>query len=291
MNNELLIHPSTAHSLESYLKNPGQAVALVGPEGSGKSVLARFLAEKILNISSETAINNGRLFIVEPEDGKEEISIDAVRKLISRLSLKVSKSGERRVVLIPEANRLGGEAQNALLKTIEEPDSSTLFILTMPTLNSVAKTITSRLEKIEVHPVGLEQSLEYYKKPHKEKDVTSAWQLSKGYAGLFSRLLSDEAEPLKLSISDAKKFLTLNRYDRLLFLEAFNKDRNVLSDFLSGLSRVLEAVNHSYIARGELEQARRLVKARKELMGIRKKLAANASLKFATLHLVNNLKV
>ena len=83
----------------------------------------------------------------------------------------------------------------------------------------------------------------------------------------------------------------MNRYDRLLFLENFARSRQALSDLLVGLSRVLEAVNRSYIARGELEQAKRIVKARKELMDIRKKLQANTSLKFATLHLVNSLKV
>lgn len=291
MSAELVIHPSTKLDIESYLNDPSQAIALIGPEGSGKTALAIFLAEKILDAASVEATNNGRLFVVEPEPGKEDISIDAVRKLILKLSLKPGRAGAKRVVLITDANRLGGEAQNALLKTIEEPDGSTFFILTMPTLNSVAGTITSRLEKIEVRPINLNQSLTHYGKSHQNKNITSAWQLSKGRPGLLYKLLNNSTEPLKISTSDAKVFLALNRYDRLLFLENISKDRSAFLDFLNGLSRVLEAVNHSYVARGQLEQAKKLVLSRKELMSIRKMLLANASQKFATLHLVNSLKV
>lgn len=71
------------------------------------------------------------------------IGIDKIRELKEWLSLKPSK-GTRKTAVIFEAGEMTIEAQNSLLKTLEEPPLSTFIILTAPNKQSLLPTIVSR---------------------------------------------------------------------------------------------------------------------------------------------------
>src|SRR5690242_10872949 len=80
--------------------------------------------------------------ILEPGDSGS-IKVDAVRDVVDRAGYRPFE-GRRRVVIIDEADALVPQAQNALLKTLEEPPSSSIFILVTARPDSLLPTVRSR---------------------------------------------------------------------------------------------------------------------------------------------------
>ncbi len=141
-------------------QRPGGRVFLFwGPRGAAKRAAAEALAEACLchrgeggepcrSCSSCLKLGAGShpdLLILEPESGKKKIAIDQARELIKRLTYPPLE-GERRVVIIPDAERLSLEAANALLKTLEEPPADTLTLLTTSQREALPATIVSRCQ-------------------------------------------------------------------------------------------------------------------------------------------------
>jgi DNA polymerase III delta prime subunit len=84
-----------------------------------------------------------------PLDGKSSISIDQVHLLQQELSLQVSTS-EKRTIIIEPAHALTLPAQQALLKTLEEPPRHTQIILVTDTPHMLLPTILSRCAQSSV---------------------------------------------------------------------------------------------------------------------------------------------
>lgn len=84
------------------------------------------------------------------------ISIGRVRELQREFGHRAYE-GRRKVGLILEADRLRTEASNALLKSLEEPPSDTVLILTAVRPDVLLPTITSRCQRIRLRPLSEEQ--------------------------------------------------------------------------------------------------------------------------------------
>lgn len=78
-NTEILVNERTSKLLELCTKNPTQAVILHGPSGSGKRLLAKSLATKIVNLDYANHLNVN-FFEVKPLDEKA-ITIEQIRSL------------------------------------------------------------------------------------------------------------------------------------------------------------------------------------------------------------------
>ncbi len=87
-----------------------------------------------------------------PED-KPSITIEQVRALIKSAALGLYYAGGMRIVLIYEAHTLTEQAQNALLKLIEEPPPSTVFLLVTDQPEALLETVRSRCAHIYFAPV------------------------------------------------------------------------------------------------------------------------------------------
>ncbi len=85
-----------------------------------------------------------------PED-KKGISIDQIRQMETRLQVKPNEI-DWRMVLISQAQEMNIQAQNTLLKTLEEPPQKTFFILTAPDGAGLLPTIVSRCRQIYFPP-------------------------------------------------------------------------------------------------------------------------------------------
>lgn len=77
------------------------------------------------------------------------IPIEGVRTLIHDLSLR-PHSSPRKIALIKNAQKMTQEAQNALLKTLEEPPGDTTLVLSVPAEGGVLSTIASRCQKLRL---------------------------------------------------------------------------------------------------------------------------------------------
>jgi DNA polymerase-3 subunit delta' len=86
------------------------------------------------------------VLVVEPGDSGS-IKIDQVRDVIERSTYRPFE-GRRRVVIVDEADALVAAAQNALLKTLEEPPASSVFVLLTSKPDSLLPTVRSRLIRL-----------------------------------------------------------------------------------------------------------------------------------------------
>ena len=290
--NSLLAHPKTSRAAKDFLRSPAGALLIIGAGGSGKSALAKSLAAGALGLESDEKLNTHPYFykIAKPAD-KQDIPIEDIRAMNKRLKLKSpGKENIRRVVLITDAQHLSLEAQSALLKTLEEPDDSTLFLLTAPNTQSLLPTIVSRAQRLPVYPVSMSQALSYFGDDYKSQQVESAWILSRGSAALIKALLKNGAvHPLKAAIDEAKSFFRQPRYERLLFLEKKSKDKEELKLFIEACERILAALQRSAIESGRASQAAKLSDDRQTIYNCRRALEHNANPRLLSLHLALNL--
>lgn len=163
MSDKLLLHDRTKKQLQDFLKNPSHGLLISGSAGSGKRTLAEYLSAELIGVTMDRLSDYPYYVVIAKPSDKQEIPIEAVRQLISSLKLNPAISNKgivKRVVLISDAQLLSEEAQNALLKLLEEPPQSTIFIFTVPTDKSVLPTIVSRLQKLAISPVSLEKNPE-----------------------------------------------------------------------------------------------------------------------------------
>jgi DNA polymerase-3 subunit delta' len=91
------------------------------------------------------------VLLIEPGDSGS-IKIDPIRDAIDRASYRPFE-GRRRVVIIDEADALVSQAQNALLKTLEEPPSASVFILVTSRPDALLATVLSRCPRLRFRPL------------------------------------------------------------------------------------------------------------------------------------------
>ena len=149
-----------------------------GPEGVGKATLAYKMAGFLLaNVQDRDSLGHtldvsetssasrqvralshpGLLVLRRPYDAKAkrfktEIPVDEVRRLRSFLNLTAAE-GQYRVVLIDTADDLNASAANAVLKSLEEPPSRTVFILLSSSPGRLLPTIRSRCRTLDLSPL------------------------------------------------------------------------------------------------------------------------------------------
>lgn len=107
-------------------------------------------AEEICGFKIDKQENNPDFYLLTSETS---IGIEEIRNLEHFLQLKPYKE-KRKTVFIVEAQKLTEEAQNSLLKTLEEPPANSLIILSVPDLGLLLPTIISRCEIIELPQVA-----------------------------------------------------------------------------------------------------------------------------------------
>lgn len=121
-----------------------QTYLITGSDKKGR--LEKF--EKIVGKKISFSLNSPDFILLEMGEGSS-IGIAEVRNLQKKLSLKPFQENEK-VALISEAQNLTTEAQNALLKTLEEPNPTTKIFLTAPDGYWLLPTIVSRCEIIRL---------------------------------------------------------------------------------------------------------------------------------------------
>ena len=138
-----------------------------GPSGVGKNTMARDLATTLLEM--ENLFNSPDYIEITP-DGNS-IKIAQIRKLQSDILVKPYKS--YKIYVIDEAQKMTVEAQNALLKTLEEPPKYAIIILITNNKESLLDTIKSRCEIIKFTPIPLVEVADYLTQTGVDKNRAS----------------------------------------------------------------------------------------------------------------------
>jgi DNA polymerase-3 subunit gamma/tau len=164
---EVIGQPAIIQTLKNAIRNNRLAHAYLfsGPRGTGKTSTARILA-KALNCekgptaepcgkcSSCIKIRDGHSVNVIEIDAASNRGINEIRELRERIRY-APVEGRYKVYIIDEVHMLTPEAFNALLKTLEEPPSHTIFVLATTELQKVPLTIASRCQRLDFGRIKL----------------------------------------------------------------------------------------------------------------------------------------
>lgn len=148
--------------------SPPHALLIVGPRGVGAGTLARDAVATLLctapvgggacgacrSCRLAASGSHADLALITPTGAADEIGITPIRELEQSLAL-LPVEGGRRIALIERADRMSEAAQNALLKTLEEPPPRTHIILSAAEDSSLMPTIRSRCASVRL---GLPES-------------------------------------------------------------------------------------------------------------------------------------
>lgn len=174
-------------------------------------------------------------------ESDQSIGIDAIRALIHQCSLQ---SSGQRGIWIKDAARLTTEAQNALLKLLEEPPARTTIMLTVSSPDGLLPTIISRCQLIRVRPTATKQDENNRTEQH------DFWQ----------------------------QILNTDPPTRLALLPDLGKDRTAYSEFLQAHLRFLHAT--LYETTSQLSRVR-VARALKQLLVADQRIQHNANAQLA----------
>ena len=144
-----------------------QSYIFSGPKDLGKSSLALAFARNLWHFDRQEESGqdnfsslNTDLSILEKETDKKQIGIEQVREFIKTLGMS-SFLDSYKIGIIKNAELLSIEAQNALLKTLEEPREKVLIILITENVELLAATIASRAQVLYFYPVAAASVYDY----------------------------------------------------------------------------------------------------------------------------------
>ena len=179
--------------------------------------------------------------LIETVNDSESLTIEHVRELKGHLSL--SKTGTNHVYCIDLTKSASNEAQNALLKLLEELHSYTKIVIYRTVHSKVLKTIESRSTKVDVAPTTEAQVQELYPKSGKEY-IEKLYSFSNGDIAVILKYIYDQ-ELFEAHIQQAKNYITASPIDKIQILEKELKAKSIDSyvQTLYSLSRATLSVS------------------------------------------------
>lgn len=218
------------------------AYLFLGSESVGKFTVALNLAEKLTGRNSQKI--NPDLIIIRPEEenekeldskkkkttSKKEIKVEQIRELQRQMSF-FSENGKYKVAIIDEAEKINKQAQNALLKTLEEPNDLSVIILITKNDKKLLPTIISRCQKIKFGPLTDSEIEEWAENENiflgqeKEKKEIIFWSM--GRPGLILKLIGDgdELEKRKNIRQKIENIFNQNLTEKFSLAEEMSKDK------------------------------------------------------------------
>jgi hypothetical protein len=269
---DLLLNPATKKLLDAYVSNPSHALCLTGEEGVGLGTIAKMLTEKLSN-SPQTVT------WLAPEKGL--LSIDRIRALYEQTR---SIQQDKRCVVIDDADSMSRDAQNALLKLLEEPVKNVHFILTTHQPSQLLTTIQSRVQTVQVLLVDEASSMKLVSSPVvSETERRQMLFLASGKPAELIRLADDKDYFMSEVgiITDARTFLQDTAYGRLAVIKKYT-ERLVALQFLTMCAKLL---NFSLIKQRNYAAADSM----EVLDDVMKRLEANGHVRTHLMDLVTKL--
>ena len=217
------------------------AYLLSGEDGSGKMMIAKAVAKALLCEHKDgcgecaackqvDSLNHPDVIYITHE--KYEIRVDDIRKGINETIDIKPYSGDYKIYIIDDADRMNAGAQNALLKTLEEPPAYAVILLLTNNKDRLLDTILSRCVSMTLGSVR-ESEIEDYLKANtgaSHADIAFAAAFSLGNIGRALHVL--DTEEFKDMLNDTMNVIThmksMEIYDFLDIIMVWYRDMLIL---------------------------------------------------------------
>ncbi|MEG0308898.1 MAG: DNA polymerase III subunit delta' [Clostridium sp.] len=240
-------HDKVQNSLIQAIDNNklSHAHIIVGEKGIGKSELVKIIALKILGINEIR--DHVDIIYWTLDKGKTSISVNTIRGIINECNKKPFE-GDKKVIIIDNGDKITFQAQNAFLKTIEEPPSNVFIFILCEDLEGILDTIKSRCCVHKLKPLNDEDMKIFLKKKYSniEDDklkIVSAF--AKGIPGRAEKLIdSSEFSIIRDTIfeiisksKDVHSEVALH-YEKF-FSDYGNKDEDILDIIITVIRDII----------------------------------------------------
>ncbi len=248
---DIIGQKSLKNMLTESIKNDkiSHSYIIEGARGMGKKLLAYTFANYLV-CETHTSCGSCRgciqasagthpdIITVLPEEGKKTIGTDVIREVIKTALIK-PYSADKKIIILPDCDGITAEAQNAMLKIIEEPPPYIVFMILIQNSNSLLETVRSRSIKLSMQ---LYSDAEIKQALGTENINPYILSYSEGNIGKAKELVfDDEFVSLRDSFFEVLPHLIKNeRYPVFKITEFFesNKDNSkLLLDFMLSVFR------------------------------------------------------
>ncbi len=226
------------------------AILIDGDIGTGRHTLAHYLclaavcsSESIpcgscSDCSLANTKNHPDIRVIAPEVGKKNIAVFQIRDLKTDAYIKPHKS-KTKVFIIDYADTLNTQAQNALLKILEEPPQNTVFILIAENKASLLDTVISRSTVFSLNVPSFNEAFEFLSKTQSfgKNDIENALTVSKNNIGKALKLLNgNDNDKIIVAVKEFLDFaLRGDQWGMLCTLTPFEKSRVEAGGFFKEL--------------------------------------------------------
>ena len=234
-----------------------------GGEGCGKTYFARFAAAAVLCTGDKPpcgkcpscvkalAGSHPDLFYFSP-DKKASMGVETVRDIKKSLFF-MPNDGDRKVYIIDDAQKMTVQAQNALLKFIEEPPASVLFFIVADKKESLLPTVVSRTRIISLAPsdnADIRRFLMSESKKSGGEQIDEAINMAEGSPGKALKLLCrDFSRQRQLCLDFMPVLVSTSKSDAMAFLLSMKLNRDGVKEFFTLLMTALADVMNARFGR------------------------------------------
>ena len=202
----------------NFLKNDtlGHCYALIGEKGMGKSTMTEYLSRMIVCehgtacgtckacVMAEAGTHPDIEYVV-PEEDKKSIGVDVMRRMIEGIYVR-PYTARKKVIIINNFEQANVQAQNAVLKALEEPPEYVVFLLTASSEKDMLDTVKSRSVMLRMQPYSKEEIKlflqEYTSVPENEREFIASY--ASGNTGKGKLLAENEGfSQLRSSVFEA----------------------------------------------------------------------------------------
>ena len=257
--------------------NISHSYLFLGTQGIGKKMIAKEFAKMILCTSEDKYCgvcksciefdtdNNPDFSIIEP-DGNS-IKIDQIREFQKKVSEKPIIS-QRKVYIINDSDKMTVEAQNCLLKTLEEPPEFVTIILVGTNENAFLSTIKSRCMILHFEEISEEEILKYLEENYQIK--INSQIMIKAFQGSIGKAIElkdkqEQYEKIENLIYGLEKMDVVDLVNKAEFLYLSKDDKTEILDYMEVILMNIAKTSNKYAQTIEIVEQ------------TKKRLAANAN--------------